>query len=310
MKPGGRIPPLFAVLAVLVLVAIVAVASTGSTPSGTSDGRQPSDILLDTFFSLALLLLVPAAALLVYGLMQRKAIQQEIASRRYPRTSLLAFVVFIGVFTAAIYFARARGGFWGWGDMGEVVEIGPDGTITVRDASAFDEDAYQAEFAWIPALVVLALAAAGVATYVLAARRHQDYRETHDGIVAEQLADLLDDTLDDLRAEPDARVAVIAAYARLERSLAAAGLPRRHQETSWEYVPRVLEHLEVDGDAVRRLTDLFTQAKFSHHAIDEVMKLAAITALERVRDDLRASARRAEEERGREQEDGEQAPAL
>ena len=37
-------------------------------------------------------------------------------------------------------------------------------------------------------------------------------------------ADVLDETLDDLRAETDPRRAVIAAYARMERALAAFGL--------------------------------------------------------------------------------------
>jgi Domain of unknown function (DUF4129) len=309
MKSGGRIPPLLAVLAVLVLVGIVAVASTGSTPSGTSAARQPSDLLLDTLFSLTLLMLLPAAVILVYGLMQRKAIQQEIASGRYRRTSLTGFLVFVVIVMVIVYF-RVKDVRLVFGGPEEGGAIGPDGSVDVPEAGADDPTAYEAEFAWIPVLVIVALAAAGVAAYVLAARRHRADQDLQEGIVAEQLADVLDDTLDDLRAEPDARVAVIAAYARLERSLAAAGLPRRRQETSWEYVPRVLEHLEVDGNAVRRLTDLFTQAKFSRHVIDDVMKLAAITALERVRDDLRASARRAEEERRREQEHGEQAPAL
>ena len=40
------------------------------------------------------------------------------------------------------------------------------------------------------------------------------------------LAAAVDESLDDLRAEPDPRRAVIAAYARLERVLAAHGLPR------------------------------------------------------------------------------------
>lgn len=294
MKGGGSgIPLALTAFAVLVLVGVVAVASSGSTPTGTADGRPPADILLDTLFSLTLIALIPAAALLVYALLQRKEIAQEIASRRYPRMSMLAFVIFVAAFTAAVYVVRERGGFWNWGDMGEVVEIGPDGAITVRDASANDENAYQAEFAWIPVLVVLALATAGVAAFVLASRRRRI--ESRELAVAEELADVLDETLDDLRAEPDARRAVIAAFARLERALAAAGLPRSSPETAQEYVARVLEQLEVDPRPIRSLTDLFTHARFSHHEVTEAMKLDAVDALERIRDELRAAAHRAEE---------------
>jgi len=273
-------------LAVLALVGVVSVAATGSTPTGTSDGRRPSDTLLDTFFSLGLLLLVPGAALLVYGLMQRKEIAQEIASRRHPRTSMLAFVVFLAIFTGVIYYVRERGGFLAWRDLGEIVEVGPDGTVTVRDASASDRDAYRAEFAWIPVAVVVGLAGLGAAAYLVASRRRAAVEAAeHD--VAEQLAAELDDTLDDLRAEPDPRRAVVAAFARLERALAAAGVPRAHSETADEYVSRVLGMLEVDDRAVRRLSELFARAKFSQHQIDVEMKRHAIDALERVRDGLR-----------------------
>ena len=59
------------------------------------------------------------------------------------------------------------------------------------------------------------------------------------------LADVVEETLDDLRAERDPRKAVIAAYARLERALAAYGLPRRASEAPEEYVVRILGDLEV-----------------------------------------------------------------
>ncbi len=74
---------------VLALVAVVAVAATGSTRGGTDETRRPSDLVLDTFFTFALLALVPAAALLIYGLMQRKAIAEEIASGKYRRSGML-----------------------------------------------------------------------------------------------------------------------------------------------------------------------------------------------------------------------------
>ena len=108
--------------------------------------------------------------------------------------------------------------------------------------------------------------------------------------LAEQLAVVLDETLDDLRAEPDPRRAIIAAYARLERVLAANGVPRRAAETSDEYLPRVLHDLALDSGAVERLTALFTRAKFSQHEVDTAMKEEAIDALEQVRDELRLAA--------------------
>jgi hypothetical protein len=69
--------------------------------------------------------------------------------------------------------------------------------------------------------------------------------------------------------------------------LAAHALGRRESETPNEYLARILEELEVERRSVRRLTDLFTEAKFSSHAVDAAMKHEAIEALSTVRDELR-----------------------
>jgi hypothetical protein len=291
----GRLnrPLVLAVAAVFVLVAVVAIASTGSTPGGTGDTRKPHEMLLDTLFSLALIALIPAAAIFIYGLMQRKEIAEEMASGRYRRTSAIAIILFFLVVTGLVYFARDQG-LLPQKIFGGNVGVGPNGLPVVQDPSTSDPDAYEAEFAWIPVLVILGLIAACVAAFTLSSRRRRQALGDEDAAVAEQLADVLEETLDDLRAEPDPRRAVIAAYARLERSFAAAGVPRRTQETAVEYVPRALSGLEVDPAPVRTLTDLFTTAKFSHHAVDEGMKFDAISALERIRDELRAAAARAE----------------
>ena len=90
---------------------------------------------------------------------------------------------------------------------------------------------------------------------------------------------------------------MIAAYARLERALAAYGLPRRPSEAPEEYVARILVDLDVGTASVRRLTALFERAKFSQHVVDEGMKDEAIVTLEELRAELRAAEVRAEEER-------------
>jgi hypothetical protein len=289
---GSAARSLVPALAVLALVGVVAIAATGSTPAGTSAGRKPSDTLLDTFFSLSLLLLLPGAALLVYGLLQRREIAREIASGRYPRTSIAAYLVFVAIFAVVVYF-RYRGFDFRRDVNPEVVDIGADDRrARAPDAGAADPAAYRAEFAWIPVLVVVSLAAVAVLAFVLAGRRRRSARTGDETSLAEDLAGALEDTLDDLRAEPDPRRAVVAAFARLERTLGAVGIPRARAETADEYVARVLERLDVPEEAVGQLITLFDRAKFSQHAIDEGMKKDAIEALERVRDELRLAARR------------------
>ena len=50
----------------------------------------------------------------------------------------------------------------------------------------------------------------------------------------------------------------------------------------------MLAQLDVAPASVQDLTDLFTEAKFSSHAVDAAMKDDAIAALSAVRDELRA----------------------
>jgi hypothetical protein len=301
---GSATRALLPALAVLALVGVVAVASTGSTPSGSADGRPPADFLLDTFFSFALLLFVPALALLVYGLAQRKEIAREIASGRYKRTSVWTYLVLMGALSLAVYLHVTDFRFSLRGDQGEVVDVGSQNPTAVPEGADAAEKVYKPEFAWIPALVVLGLVVAGIAAFVVASRRRR-HLVAIEGEVAEQVAQTLEDTLDDLRAEPDPRRAVIAAWARLEQALASSGLPRRPAETPEEYVARVLGRLEVDPTPVRTLTDLFETAKFSQHEVDETMRESAIAALARIRDELREAARRRQEERDQAPEAGE-----
>ena len=253
---------------------------------------EAHNYVLDTFFTLGLLLLIPGAVLLVYGLMQRRAISQEIASGRHRRMSLLGFLVFVAAFTGLVYWGHRQGFVIGGGSgAGEVVP-GRPGAAPGIDAG--DADAYRAEIAWIPVILVVALSLAAVLAYVVAGRRRPDRRLPGEPAPAEELADVLDETLDDLRAEPDPRRAVVAAFARLERAFGAVGVPRARAETAEEYVARALQQLDVPEGPSQRLTTLYERARFSQHRIDEDMREQALVALTEVRDELRLAASRAE----------------
>jgi uncharacterized protein DUF4129 len=272
-------------LVVLALVTVVAVASRGSVPGGSSRSRSPSATLLDAFFTLWLLAAVAGGVLLVYGLTQRKAIALQLASGRYRRFSLGGFLFFAGALAIIVQLLRhphAPGRKPA--DEEPVFNVGQITTSTPGQKPAAD---YQAGISWIVVAVVVTLAVVAVLAYVISERRSRAPR-VHD--LAEELALALDDALDDLRAEADSRRAIIAAYARMERVLAAHGIPRAPAETADEYLARVLPTLPLSSSAVARLTGLFTQAKFSHHEVDTAMKEEAIEALEQVRDELRLAA--------------------
>ncbi len=278
---GNAARVLWPALVVLALVGVVAIAATGSTGDGSGEIRSPAAVLLDTVLSLIAVVLLAAAALLIYGFM-RKAAAPEYGSSKPSRGVLAGIFTLIALLVSLVYLRPIL-----------PPSEGIEGPVLLEDPPAVPPlpkgGSYEPSFAWLPVTIVLALAAAGVAAFILAERRRRGPASAGDGL-AEQLAAALDDTLDDLRAESDPRRAVIAAYARLERVLAARGVARHPAETPEEYLARILGELEVDQKSVRRLTVLFSRAKFSPHAVDFEMKEEAIGALERVRDELRIAA--------------------
>jgi hypothetical protein len=144
-------------------------------------------------------------------------------------------------------------------------------------------------FRWEELVVVLGLLL-GVAVLAAATRSRLGPGGGRRRAAPEVLAAALDESLDDLRADPDLRRAIVAAYARMERALESIGIGRHPSEAPFEYIGRALASLETSADAAERLTTLFEWAKFSHHEPEPHMRDEAIDALIAVRDELRRPA--------------------
>ncbi len=80
--------------------------------------------------------------------------------------------------------------------------------------------------------------------------------------------------------------AVRLAYAELSSGFGWAALRRQASESELEYLVRMLGHVGGSGQPVRRLTELFTVARFSTEPVTEAMRGEARTALGEIRDDL------------------------
>jgi hypothetical protein len=275
---------------ILVALGIVAVASRGSTSSGSGGAQRPTDTLLDILLSFYLVGLLAGAVLLLYLLALRRKFIAQTGER--PRRDLRVWLGLLVLLAAAILLAN------------DLPTRSLNSTITIPQApgggasATADGERYEPEFAWIPVGITLALIGLAVAGWWWSERRRRGARgELRGSLLADALAVAVDESLDDLRAEPDPRRAVIAAYARLEHVLASHGLPRRPAEAPFEYLRRMLADLSVSETAARRLTDLFERAKFSQHVVEPEMKEQAIHALETVRDDLLAARALAEQAR-------------
>lgn len=138
---------------------------------------------------------------------------------------------------------------------------------------------------WIALALVLGILAAGLLVAWLRLRRPAR-RGRPAWRLAAALEEVFDDAVDDVLAERDPRRAVIAAYARMERVLAAHGLPRRAAEAPLEYVGRAGAALEPPL-ALQRLAELYEWARFSPHEVAEAMRGEALEALLAIRDQLR-----------------------
>ena len=294
MEPRGLRNALLTGAGVLVALAVVAIAARGPTPIGDSGSRNhPSNALLDILFSLYIVALVAGGVLFVYMLAlyrhARRSGKQGPGSVIGNIAGMLAILLLVAVLAR-----RLREG--ALDDL--QIELPGTPQSPPTETSPADAAADERSFAWIPVLVTLGLLATAVIGVWWSDRRRRVARgERRIPRLAEELAAALDESLDDLRAEPDPRRAVIACYARLERVLAAHGLPRAPAEAPLEYLRRMLAELSVGARAASRLTDLFERAKFSQHAVGPEMKEEAIDALETVRDDVLAARERAERER-------------
>ena len=105
-----------------------------------------------------------------------------------------------------------------------------------------------------------------------------------------ELEQALEDAVEDVLQEADPRRAVIAAWARLERVLAAHGVPRRPPEAPFEYTARAFAELGVTERTLEGLARVFEWARFSVNEVSPDMREQALRALLAVRDEVRLAA--------------------
>ena len=276
-------------LLVTALVVVAALAA-GAHPLGGGGGKPggPSSTFFDYTFTTFLIFAVAIGGSVLWILLTHNPNPNQ---RRPGRFHNLVALLYFGA-CALIAWGISSSGFERRLQHSAQQHGGKSGkSLQPAQGSGTPGSARNAQVRWDEVAVALALlAAAGVAAFTARNRRRLPalgFRSTQ----RESLAATLDESLDDLRAEPDLRKAIVAAYARMERALAAAGLPRRPAEAPLEYVERALLELEASADAARRLTDLFEWAKFSQHEPGPEMRDEAIDALVAVRDELRQPER-------------------
>ncbi len=288
-QPTGRNARLALVaLALLALLAVVAFASRSGF--GHSSNAKPTPGYVNYAFTAFLIVFVLAIPVAIWGFMMQAREggfkRKSFGARVIQNLLTVAFFVMIGI--VIIYIKRHHGHLFG-NDQSGLQKV-QDSLNNARARQVASK--YNPRFEWTVFWIALVgLVGTGSALYYGHRRRKRRSAVPIGAAssVADDLAAEMSDAIDDLEAEPDARRAVIAAYARMEGVLARHGLRRLPSETPLEYLRRILHGLTGRADAVKRLTSLFEQAKFSRHEIDSTMKQDAIDALREIRDDLRGA---------------------
>jgi hypothetical protein len=280
-RPPVQRGPAWAFLAplgLLALLGVVVVASAGDLRGGSVDARDATGALATVLFALGAVwvagLLV--ASPLATGLTARAEV---VAPRRWSHGIIVIVVIFV-----ILFLLSGAGGFGS--SIRKITPTAPVGEQAPQGRGSGDS-LPAPPIDWLVVLAVFGVALIGFAAAArMIVRGNKNVRREVEA--REALAAILEDTLDDLRAEKDPRKAVIAAYSRMERSLASYGLPRHAFEAPVEYLARVMAELDVAGAPARKLTKLYERAKFSEHRIDVGMKEEAIDAVSALRDCITA----------------------
>jgi hypothetical protein len=280
--------PIFGLLGML---AVVAVAAAGHSPvGGTSRPSTPTPKLVQDYMATIFLIMMPVGAFLIFWAAFLRRAYADVPLKKSslypghvpPKPLVTVAFIFVALFIIVRWWQPTHNPLFGGAAAG-----GKSGTQKTQPG----DKQYEPHFQWFPVFMIgsLVVGIGGALAFLALRRRHAELERAP---VREALAEVLSETLDDLRREPDPRKAVIGAYVKMERTLAARGFPRHESEAPLEYLGRILGIVEGSGHSARRLTRLFERARFSPHEIDQKMKDDAIDSLVGLRAQLEADAHR------------------
>jgi len=266
-------------LLVAVLLATAGIASHGRPLSG-GRGTGPTATFFDYVATTLILVALVFLAIAVWSVLSQKTAGGGPPRSRWNLVALLSFAV-----SALIAVLLVHSGFidrlrnleqnLNKNKHGQTAQKPPPAGRNVRNP----------HLRWDEIAVFVALIA-GTGVVLYANRRTRRTPRPWRFGRNEEVAKALDESIDDLRNDPDLRRAIIAAYARMEQALARAGMARHPSEAPFEYMERALRSLDTSADGAQTLTGLFEWAKFSHHEPESAMRDEAIAALVAVRDEL------------------------
>jgi Domain of unknown function (DUF4129) len=108
--------------------------------------------------------------------------------------------------------------------------------------------------------------------------------------VKQQTAELVQQTITSLKSTKKYHETILQCYKKMCEILAKAGLETASEETAREFAQSISIKLRVGDGAVRGLTFLFEEARYSNHEISEEARLMALNHLQVLQQALSANA--------------------
>ena len=284
----GRLPVAAVVVVGFLLAAIVGMTSAASPwlPADGGDSSPPA--IVGEVLAVAL----AAGLCTLLGLIWIHAPRRSKAKKRggpAPTTDEIGAslragsFVLVGGILVVVLLALA---FWFLLEQADVAQPPPLSPTTIGDADIVPPPepppSASPAFDWFLFGLVASIAVILPLGLVARRRLRVDDAEPDQSDVTESVVRAVGDSIDQIERDPDARRAIIRAYAQMEHAFDDAGLPRRPYEAPFEYLGRALRGLRVSPPAAGRLAALFERARFSQHVVDPETKHEAIGALREV----------------------------
>ena len=273
-----------ALAAVSLLVGLVALSSGG----GDWPVRPPSRLLVDVPRGLVMLSVVTACASMIAFFAFLLALARHHGKDREVRSALRALLL-LPVVALAVALALRNTPL-------EQIFLNlhpPEGLPGFDDVLGADARATALPFVGVAlglAVLLGALGSLALVVWLALGDRLKEWLGARPAAGADPLAGAVEESLDDLRLEPDVRRAILRCYRRFELVLARSHVPRRPWQTATEFMAEALGRLPLPPDAVRQLTRLFEIARFSSEPLGAADRDAAWEALERIRSSLEQAA--------------------
>lgn len=304
---------------VVALILVAAAALRGYLPGAETGPRRPSADNPIVFAAVVCLLLAAVAVVavaVITRLRNRTATPPRVTGRSdwlrgdrgRPtwRVALIAFGVILGWLLLSMLLGRLGGGL-------QVDASGPGAVPDPADPAAttggsapampLAPDTGSNLLGYFYATTAVFLVVIVVGTIVAARKRPRPLplspgRSGADGIVADansgpqslaRAAEVGLAEVGDLSREP--RKAIIACYAAMERQLSLfPDAAPRDFDTASEVLARAVDHHALAPDSATQLVDLFEEARFSPHVMNEGHRDAAVAVLTQVLGELRSLA--------------------